>query len=87
MPSTAYTGPRFPLEALEALFPPLELNNGDGVRVVSPLHQLATVSGIAERSLFRWRAEGGLPEHQADRIACRLGLHPGLVWPEWWAVA
>lgn len=27
---------------------------------------------------------GGLTVWEADRLACRLGLHPGNVWPEWW---
>ena len=26
----------------------------------------------------------GLTVWQADVYACRAGLHPGLVWPEWW---
>lgn len=27
----------------------------------------------------------GLTEEMADRLACRAGLHPGVVWPAiWW---
>lgn len=25
----------------------------------------------------------GLSPFQADRLACRIGLHPSAVWPEW----
>lgn len=29
-------------------------------------------------------ATAGLTDRQADLWACRLGLHPGTVWPAWW---
>lgn len=31
------------------------------------------------------RNDGRLPEVYADRIACRMKLHPCLIWPEWFA--
>lgn len=33
---------------------------------------------------FRRLRNEGLSVNQADRLACRAGLHPGEVWPEWW---
>lgn len=41
------------------------------------------VTGIRLETIARWRREG-LPPFAADRMACALGFHPGLVWPEWW---
>jgi len=36
----------------------------------------------------RWRLEGGIPEHAADRVACALGRHPSNVWGRaWWDLA
>ena len=40
--------------------------------------------GVSGTDLKRYMAEG-LTEYQADRYAVRAGLHPGDVWPEWWA--
>jgi len=47
--------------------------------------ELAGVLGVNIRSLFRW-AKDGVPERSADEMACRMGLHPLLVWPDWFDV-
>lgn len=45
---------------------------------------LAEVLGMPVSSLQRW-ARDGIPEVSADRVACQLGTHPALLWPElWW---
>lgn len=28
----------------------------------------------------------GLTDEQADRYACRIGLHPSVLWPKWWDI-
>lgn len=38
------------------------------------------------RQMYRWR-EYGIDEYQADRLAVTAGLHPGLVWRDWFARA
>lgn len=48
--------------------------------------QLAAAAGVARRTIARWRAGGHLDVYDADRIACRIGLHPASVWPEWFTV-
>lgn len=44
---------------------------------------VATACHVAQRTVMRWRAAGGLTERQADRAACALGYNPICVWPEW----
>lgn len=66
--------PRFPLEPLlEAIGRPC-------------MAQLARRVGEHPRETYRWR-DRGLSERQADRVACRLGLHPARIWPGWFEVA
>ena len=35
------------------------------------------------RTLYRW-AELGLNWISADKVACKLGTHVSMIWPEWW---
>jgi transcriptional regulator GlxA family with amidase domain len=46
--------------------------------------QLADQAGVSSRHLFRLLAARDLSEQVADRITCRLGLHPALLWPTQW---
>jgi hypothetical protein len=62
-------GQRYPLEALTDAS---ELSEAALVRQV----------GMSGSTLKRVRVEG-LSEAQADRYACRLGLVPWMVWPNW----
>lgn len=50
------------------------------------LSWFARCIGVQPRQVYRWRTEGGVPIYNADKAACRLGLHPALVWPEWFAL-
>ena len=45
--------------------------------------ELGDLLGITRRSVQRY-ADEGISLYGADRLACRLGMHPCLVWPEWW---
>lgn len=46
--------------------------------------RLAELVGVRERQVQRLR-HLGLTWGQADELACRIGLHPSLVWSSWWA--
>jgi hypothetical protein len=39
---------------------------------------------VTPRHLFRLLAATDVSERVADRIVCRLGLHPVLLWPIEW---
>lgn len=45
--------------------------------------ELACLLGCSPRTVTRWRAAGRLCAFDADRYAVRLGLHPCLIWPDW----
>lgn len=45
------------------------------------LVQLAERTGMAKRTLNRWKERGSLPERSADRVAVALGVLPGEIWP------
>lgn len=44
---------------------------------------IAGACRINHRSVSQYRASG-VPFLQADRIACRIGVHPANIWPEYW---
>ena len=46
--------------------------------------ELADRIGVTERHLCRILAARKLSERVADRISCRIGLHPLLLWPKEW---
>lgn len=60
----------------------------DLLRLVDPEADkaLARRLGCSNVTLERWR-EVGLSDDMADKLAVRLGLHPGTVWPDWFDVA
>lgn len=76
------TAVRYPLEPLLEHLGPVETGQrgrgGDGRRLA-----LAELLGITARSVHRW-SRAGLAEQWADRAACRLGIHPALIWPDYW---
>ena len=41
--------------------------------------------GFSATTMSQWLKRGGITEETADRIATTLGLHPSLLWPEWWS--
>ena len=46
--------------------------------------ELAERAGLSTRQLFRVLASQTVSERVADRISCRIGLHPALLWPKEW---
>jgi len=42
---------------------------------------LIRLAGVAKATVQKWTVNG-IPERHADRIACRLGLHPAELWGE-----
>jgi hypothetical protein len=50
---------------------------------IGPCGKAAIVLGVHSKTPQNW-VRRGLGELQADRMACRLGYHPSLIWPEWW---
>jgi plasmid maintenance system antidote protein VapI len=51
-----------------------------------PSRDIAAQVGVGETSVRRWRnGSRGIGRDQADRIAVALGLHPDLLWDDWWA--
>ena len=45
--------------------------------------RVVRVLGVSHTSVDHW-IERGVRWDTADKMACRLGLHPGSIWPEWW---
>jgi hypothetical protein len=44
---------------------------------------VATVLGVSERKLDRWRARG-IGYYEADQCATALGVHPSRIFDDWW---
>jgi len=38
---------------------------------------------VSAKVIFQYRRRG-VSYHQADRIACKLDIHPSLIWSDWW---
>jgi hypothetical protein len=50
-----------------------------------PIDVVATHLRVDRSTVVRWRKVGTVAPYSADRIACALGTHASLVWPdEWW---
>lgn len=47
--------------------------------------QLAIRLGVCSRTLFRLMRANQVSYVVADRMACRLGLHPVVLWPKEWS--
>lgn len=47
--------------------------------------QLALRLGVCSRTLIRLMKATDVSYLVADRIACRLGSHPSLLWPKEWS--
>jgi len=70
MADSTSVGARYPLHELEALLRwPL-------------VDELAEMCGVTEAAVKGWKIRG-LSHDQADRLACRFGYHPALVWTDW----
>jgi len=73
----------FPFEPVFNLLSP-----GEHLRKCNGAHLDGVISGIARRLdvdrqyVYRWLRRG-LTDHQADVIAVMVGLHPCLIWADW----
>lgn len=72
---------RYPLDALVAAAH-LQPAHRDGY-YVSVDTQLAERLGTRTTQHVARARRDGLSERAADNWACKLGLHPAIVWPEW----
>ena len=59
-----------------------------GLQFLAPnLSDWARFCDVDTTTIHKWR-QRGIPEKQADRIAVKgLGIHPSLIWPEWFDTA
>lgn len=48
------------------------------------LGKLGEIIGFSRAVAYRWGREGGIPSRTADAAACRLGLHPLEIWPDFY---
>jgi hypothetical protein len=69
---------RLPAAPLQRVL--LRLRDGESLT----WNELADRAGLTTRHLFRLLAAHTVSETVGDRISCRLGLHPALVWPKQW---
>jgi hypothetical protein len=44
---------------------------------------VAKLTGQSVRCLVEWKSTG-IPMFSGDKLAVRLGTHPGNIWNEWW---
>lgn len=76
--------PRLPLEPLERALGSTVAYSTIGGRACGEraydATDLAELAGATRRAVARWREAGSVPFHYADRIACRLGVHPIVIW-------
>jgi hypothetical protein len=45
-------------------------------------HVIAEHVGLSSRTICRY-VRDGIPLARADDIACRFGVHPSAIWPDW----
>lgn len=53
------------------------------IRSEGSARAIGTACGMNHSSVTDYRVRG-IPLLQADRVACRLGVHPANIWPEYW---
>lgn len=75
---------RLPLEPLQTICE--RRHRGKDTAQLGHLALMSEALGVSRQTIFRWYQKGGVPMVQADRCAVSLGLHPGLIWREWWHV-
>lgn len=71
------------MTALAPRWPVSALLDATGLSV----QQVAVAAGRCRRTGIRWAQSDTLNDRQADHAACAVGLHPALVWPDWFAAA
>jgi hypothetical protein len=48
---------------------------------------IADAIGFARGTIHSWRRRSGIPLYSADQVACRLGMHPVDLWPDWYSIS
>jgi hypothetical protein len=69
----------YPFSALEAFIPDMPTSADDREQGRNYWQDRL---GAVPQQVTKWRKRG-LSWRTADTLACRLGVHPGLVWPDW----
>lgn len=46
--------------------------------------RLAGLFPEPQNTFYRWKREGKVPFYAADRVACKLGVHPSAIWSTYW---
>jgi hypothetical protein len=69
----------YPFANLEALLPEAPSGVGD---YVAGRHYWQDTLGVFPQQVTKWRSRG-LSWRTADKLACHIGIHPGLIWPDW----
>lgn len=47
--------------------------------------EMAAEIGVTRETVHRWKVTG-VPEYAADALAIRLGLHPSIIWTDWFDI-
>ena len=47
--------------------------------------EIARQLDVSVQSVIRYKTHG-IPEHSADRVATRMGLHPAVVWMDYYTL-
>jgi len=45
--------------------------------------QIVAATGRDRSTAWRW-AERGITDIEADKVACAFGVHPAVIWGDWW---
>ena len=77
---------RYDFAPLEAHFCRTHRHHSDdrlSPRQGATIGQTAGILGIGRGNLYRYKREG-LPMATADRLAIRIGIHPVILWPDFY---
>lgn len=76
---------RFPFAPLEPLIE-ARWAPSPNVQTISIVGKAHSVLGFDRNLIYRW-IKDGLSIDAADRVAVQLGLHPSVIWPDWFQSA
>jgi hypothetical protein len=86
-PSSVMRPGIFPFEPVfDLLSPDDTLRKCNGARLDGVIAGIATRLDVDRQYVYRWLRRG-LDDRQADVVAIMLGLHPCLIWGDWFAHA
>jgi len=80
--------PRLPYGPLERFLGPMIISHGHTVmETYGDQFVVGELLDVSNRTVTRWRAGTTIRLSHADTIACRLGVHPSAIWPDWFDVS